>query len=77
MALDRDAVAAWVRASCEAQGIGVYVSDSSVLDRVRAVVSGGRPGAVPQRGAHRPTALTPPTPEQSGWDRNDPHVSPA
>lgn len=75
MAIDPEALAAWVRASCDAQGIGVYVSDASALDRVRAVVNGGRPGAGPHRGAHRPAALTPPTPAQSGWDRNGPAPS--
>lgn len=77
MTLDGDALATWVRASCEAQGISVYVSDASVLDRVRAVVSGGRRGAGLPPGAHRPTVLTPPTPEQSGWDRTGRRASPA
>lgn len=44
MAIDRDALRAWVAASCEAQGLEVLVSDPGVVARV-GVLLGGREAA--------------------------------
>lgn len=44
MAVDRDAVRAWLEASCAAQGVPVVVSDPGVIANV-AVLLGGRGSA--------------------------------
>ena len=36
VAVDRDALIAWVEASCHRQGVPVFVSDPGVLTRTRA-----------------------------------------
>ena len=46
--LSRDEVAAWVSASCAAQGVSVFVTDPTVLGRVGSLL-GGRPGAPARR----------------------------
>lgn len=53
MAIDRDALRAWVVASCAAQGVEVLVSDPGVVARV-GVLLGGREAArkPPTGGAH-------------------------
>lgn len=38
VAVDPEVLAAWVSHSCQVQGVPVFVSDSSVLYRVRALV---------------------------------------
>jgi hypothetical protein len=43
MGVDRDALAAWVEASCHSQGVPVHVSDPGVLTRVRTLVGVGMP----------------------------------
>lgn len=43
MGLDLDALAAWVQASCQRQGVPVFVSDPGVLTRVKALVGVGMP----------------------------------
>lgn len=65
VAVDPEVLAAWVSRSCQVQGVPVFVSDSSVLDRVRALVTGGRPQAERRR-----PPVTAPTSEQSGSDRS-------
>lgn len=44
MGVDREALAAWVVASCAAQGVPVHVSDPGVLTRMRALVGVAAPG---------------------------------
>ena len=38
MSVDMQLLAAWVTASCAAQGVPVFVSDSGVLTRVRTLI---------------------------------------
>lgn len=53
--IDRDALRAWVEASCIAQGLPLVVSDPGVIAGVGAVVRlsvpRGRPRQGPERGA--------------------------
>lgn len=72
MAIDQALLVQWVTSSCQAQGVPVFVSDSSVLDRVRALVTGGRPQAERRR-----PPVTAPTSEQPGSDRRVRLASPA
>lgn len=60
--IDPAALAAWVAATCEAQGVPVFVSDPGVQSRVRALAGDGWPTAGPRRGPRRPPAPTAPTP---------------
>jgi len=59
MSVDMQLLAAWVTASCAAQGVPVFVSDSGVLTRVRTLIGadgaerGGSAVAEP-RAARRP-----------------------
>lgn len=39
--IDRDALRAWVEASCAAQGVGVFVTDAGVVARVGSLFGGG------------------------------------
>lgn len=41
VAVDRDALIAWVEASCHRQGVPVFVSDPGVLTRTRALIGAG------------------------------------
>lgn len=41
MPVDMQLLAAWVAASCAAQGVPVFVSDSGVLTRVRTLIGAG------------------------------------
>jgi hypothetical protein len=59
--IDPAALAAWVSRTCLAQGVPVHVSDSTVIDRVRALVGTGGPAAGPRRGLQRPAGPTAPT----------------
>lgn len=43
--IDPALLAVWVARSCQAQGVPVHVSDSNVLDRVRALIGPGGPAA--------------------------------
>lgn len=54
MMLDRQRLAAWVEASCAAQGVPVRVTDPGVIARV-GVLLGGAPGT-DGRGSGRSTA---------------------
>jgi hypothetical protein len=47
----RAEVAAWVRASCEAQGLPVHVSDSRVLGEIAELLLGGRGRVADERRA--------------------------
>ena len=57
MAIDREALRAWVAASCAAQGIEVLVSDPGVLARVGVLLgrrdAAGQPPPGGDRGARR------------------------
>lgn len=64
MGIDRDAVAAWVDASCAAQGVPVPVTDSGVLARVGVLLKGAGVAGVREAGPATP-ALS------AGPDRND------
>lgn len=60
MGLSGDDLAAWVTASCAAQGVPVKVSDAQVVERVLALLgrSGGRGRAKPcTPGARAPSEL--------------------
>lgn len=72
MAVDPEVLAAWVSRSCQVQGVPVFVSDSSVLDRVRALVAAGKPSAERRR-----PPVTAPTSEQPGLGRTVRLASPA
>jgi hypothetical protein len=52
MGLTRGELAEWVRASCEAQGVAVFVTDAGVVARVSALLGGGTEarGVVGNRG---------------------------
>lgn len=41
MTVDRDALIAWVEASCHRQGVPVFVSDPGVLTHTRALIGAG------------------------------------
>ncbi|GAA3774747.1 hypothetical protein GCM10022240_28160 [Microbacterium kribbense] len=41
MPIDRELLAAWVAASCAAQGVPVFVADPGVLTRVRTLLGAG------------------------------------
>lgn len=43
MGLSGDALAAWVEASCSAQGVPVKVADAAVVGRVVVLLDGGPP----------------------------------
>lgn len=60
-AVDPVLLAAWVARSCQAQGVPVYVSDSNVLDRVRALIGPGGPAAGSRRDPRGPAGPTAPT----------------
>ena len=59
--IDPAALADWVTRSCATQGVPVFVSDPTVLARVRALVGAGEPDAGPHRGPRRLAAPTAPT----------------
>lgn len=59
--IDPTLLAAWVARSCQAQGVPVYVSDSNVLNRVRALIGPGGPAAGSRRDPQRPADPTAPT----------------
>lgn len=57
MSIDRDAVRAWVEATCAAQGVPVLVTDAGAVSRLRVLLSvrgsaGGAPAGV-RRGPRR------------------------
>jgi len=55
MAVDRDAVRAWLEASCAVQGVPVALTDASLVSQV-SVLLGGRDGARrPPTGVERGT----------------------
>jgi hypothetical protein len=64
VAVDPEALAAWVSGSRQVQGVPVFVSDTSVLERVRALVAAGQPSAERRR-----PPVTAPTSEQPGSGR--------
>lgn len=72
VAVDPEVLAAWVSHSCQVQGVPVFVSDSSVLDRVRALVTVGPPDAERRR-----PPVTAPTSEQPGSGRRVRLAAPA
>lgn len=51
-------LAEFVAASCEAQGVAVFVTDAAVVARVAALLGGGVPG-----GGRQPAPDTPPVSE--------------
>lgn len=51
MPVDRDAVRAWLEASCAAQGVPVLVSDPGVISQVGVLVRGAPMGAGSREGA--------------------------
>jgi hypothetical protein len=55
-------VAAWLAASCQAQGVPVLVTDARVLGRVAALLTpaAGGPASARQRGKGRPAAASQP-----------------
>ncbi len=53
MAIDRDAVRAWVELSCVAQGVPVVVSDAGVVAQVGGLVRLGSPRGGPRQGSAR------------------------
>ena len=57
MSVDRVAVAAWVAASCQAQGVPVAVSDPEVVRRVVTLL-GGPVGGGRAQGAAAPSATS-------------------
>ena len=48
MAVDRDAVARWLEASCTAQGVGVKIVDALVLRDVAVLLDGRVRGPRPR-----------------------------
>lgn len=48
--IDRDALRAWVEATCAAQGVPVLVSDAAVIAQVGVLLTGGRPRGEPPAG---------------------------
>lgn len=62
-------VAAWLAASCQAQGVPVVVTDARVLGQVAALLTpaAGGPAAARQRGKGRPAPVSqPPDRSHSG-----------
>ena len=60
--LTSEAVAAWVIASCQAQGVPVKVSDARTVEQVRLLLSGqgGRTAPARQRGRTAPAGRSQP-----------------
>lgn len=65
MTIDREALRAWVEASCEAQGVPVAVTDAGVVASVGVLLSGWDDAGVPRSGTRSTQRLQPPS-------RNDP-----
>lgn len=53
MAIDREALRAWVAASCAAQGVELIVSDPAVVARVGVLLGGRGAARTPPRGGER------------------------
>ena len=60
--LTAEAVAAWVTASCQAQGVPVKVSEARTVEQVRVLLTGqaGRTAAARQRGRSAPAGRSQP-----------------
>lgn len=53
MAIDRDALRAWLDASCSAQGVPVLVGDVSVLSQIGVLLTGRDAAGKPPPGGDR------------------------
>lgn len=53
MTVDREAVRAWLEASCKAQGVPVLVADAGVIARVGVLLTRGVPRRGPRQGSGR------------------------
>lgn len=65
MSVDREAIAAWVAASCAAQGVPVRITDPGVVAKVTVLLRGGLSRGGPRQGAQRGR---PPRSEPPGRD---------
>lgn len=54
MGLSGDALAAWVAASCERQGVPVRVTDAGIVSRLVVLLDGGPPAQRAKRAADGP-----------------------
>ncbi len=53
MTVDRDALRAWLEASCAVQGVPVFITDASLVTQVGILLGGRRAvGKPPRGGAH-------------------------
>ena len=57
MGLTQEELAAFVKRSCEAQGVPLKVTDARVIDDVAALLAAGTGGAWRQPGHARPDGL--------------------
>jgi len=58
MSVDREALAAWLEASCLAQGVPVVVTDAGVVAQLGVLLSGRGAAGAPRSGDRSTPALT-------------------
>lgn len=69
MGLTGEALAAWVAASCERQGVPLRVADAGVVRRVAVLLGGARPDAGEARTGRAPPSELPDDLDSVGVER--------